>query len=318
MTAMRRFTDVKKLEPETVLPLPKDNTAVVEGRTLFPTRVKKSEEQARVLVSGKNSRKIGLKITKGPWKGMPIFTLTLEERKTCPRSCEQWRTCYGNNMQFARRHTHGIALENLLWLEVKKLTQAHGKIAVRLHVLGDFYSADYVKWWELMLLKFEGLHVFGFTAHPYHSEIGQGIHALNVLFPDRFAIRWSGLEARMGAVVLDHIPEGSREGTAFVCPAQTGKSDCCGTCGLCWSPTMKQRPVAFVLHGRKKPVGRKRAALKGQTDKRPWRESFRQVKEVPFKPNTRSDKSSITLVSSVKTGERFTWNANAHTKEISL
>ena len=35
------------------------------------------------------------------------------------------------------------------------------------------------------------------------------------------------------------------KGKAFVCPVQTGKTDSCGTCGLCWSAT---KAVVFLTH----------------------------------------------------------------------
>src|SRR3990167_9551526 len=39
----------------------------------------------------------------GAFKGMPLYSLTLEERATCERSCNAWSVCYGNNMPFAHR-----------------------------------------------------------------------------------------------------------------------------------------------------------------------------------------------------------------------
>lgn len=66
--------------------------ALVEGRTLYPGTV--VEELPRnILKSGSNSSKIGGMVLKGRWKGMPIYTLTLEERATCPTSCGHWRSC---------------------------------------------------------------------------------------------------------------------------------------------------------------------------------------------------------------------------------
>lgn len=311
MKAARRFTDVKTLEPERVLALAEDHLAVVEGRTLFPTRRLHPLDAKRLLIEGKNQRKIGSHTTKGPWKGMPIFTLTLEERATCPRDCEQWRTCYGNGMQFSRRHTAGMELENLLWLEVRDLIKQHGRIAVRLHILGDFYSVEYAEWWQHMMIKHPGLHVFGFTARDRKSEIGRVIHNLNLLHPDRFAIRWSGKAGRMGAGVLDYVPDGNTVAGAFVCPAQTGRSDCCATCGLCWSEAMKIHPVVFVLHGRTKrskgnhhKAPEKKAQVRRVTSKKPGRTPQKQVE-----PKAPERKGTITLVASVRTRERFKANA---------
>lgn len=57
--------------------------ALVEGRTIFPSTVVAPADSPRLLVSGTNQRKIGRIVSKGRWKGFPLYTLTLEERATC-------------------------------------------------------------------------------------------------------------------------------------------------------------------------------------------------------------------------------------------
>jgi hypothetical protein len=69
------------------------------GRTIFSSRVFDADEVKRVLKDGHQSRKIGKTATKGHRRGWPIYTLTLEERATCPRTCAAWAFCYGNHMQ---------------------------------------------------------------------------------------------------------------------------------------------------------------------------------------------------------------------------
>jgi hypothetical protein len=140
----RRFTDHKKVgKPLTLSP---DHPAVIEGRTMFPSRV--TEEHDRLLKSGQNQRKLGSHVSKGRWAGMPIFTLTLEERATCPRSCQHWNDCYGNHMHWPKRHAHGPELEGKLALELAVLAAKYpAGFVVRLHILGDFYSSEYVRRW---------------------------------------------------------------------------------------------------------------------------------------------------------------------------
>lgn len=138
-TMMRGFGSIAPSGRGVVLPA--FDQAARSGRTLFPSRVYAPEEVARVLKSGHQSRKIGAFATKGPRRGWPIFTLTLEERATCPRSCQQWRSCYGNNMQATERIEPGEALENALVAELAELQAKHPDgFMVRAHVLGDFYS----------------------------------------------------------------------------------------------------------------------------------------------------------------------------------
>lgn len=221
--------------------LDSDHAAVVEGRTKFPHSIVDAADSPRLLIEGKNSRKIGNMVTKGRWAGMPIYTLTLEERATCPRSCGEWRTCYGNNMNWARRHRDDGALMPRLAQEIGALAERfpHGFV-VRLHILGDFYSVEYASFWDTMLAAHPALRIFGFTAHPPSSEIGRYLASMNA-DGDRCWIRFSGGPGAMGSLVIAD----ERASVHVLCPAQTGKTDCCGTCGLCWT---MQRPIEFVRH----------------------------------------------------------------------
>jgi hypothetical protein len=194
------------------------------------------------LKDGHQSRKIGKFVTKGPRRGWPLFTLTLEERATCPRSCKAYAFCYGNSMQAAERITAGPALEEAVWNELLALQFAHPQgFMVRLHILGDFYSLGYVKLWELALKAFPALHVFGFTAHLPGTEIGDALWDITNSLYDRFAIRFSGLDGPMLGSQLQ--PEADAQ--AIPCPAQTGATDCCATCGLCWH---SRRSISFARH----------------------------------------------------------------------
>jgi hypothetical protein len=212
------------------------------GRSIFPSRVFDPDEVQRVLKDGHQSRKIGKFVTKGPRRGWPLFTLTLEERATCPRNCKAWAFCYGNNMQAAERLTAGPALEEALWNELLALQFAHPSgFMVRLHVLGDFYSLDYVRFWTRALSAFPALHVFGFTAHDPASEIGAALFDLVNSNFDRFSLRFSGLNSPLYGSQLqpDVHPD------AIACPAQADATDCCGTCGLCWH---SRRSISFARH----------------------------------------------------------------------
>ncbi|MFX4223564.1 MAG: GP88 family protein [Thalassobaculum sp.] len=253
----RRFDGRKDLEPEKVHGLPGDHAALTEGRSLFPTTVIRATETPRVFVSGQNQRKLGDRVSKGPWKGMPIYALTLEERATCPTTCHHWNTCFGNGMPLARRHAHGFELESRIELEVDDLARSHSQgFVIRLHVLGDFYSADYVELWGRLLQYHPALHVFGYTAWTPDTEIGAAIARLRRSEPDRFAIRNSlpdvsaPQERHMAATTIWRVAQG-RQAEGIVCPAQTHPSVCCGSCGLCWHPDMRGTPIAFIAHGRK-------------------------------------------------------------------
>lgn len=245
-SSMSRFPSIKPKQSGVVL-VP-GHSAEVEGRSLFPTTVNAVDDPRvkRLLKSGHNSRKIGRRVEKGRLTMAPIFTLTLEERKTCPRSCKTWRSCYGNGMPYAQRLVHGPQFEAMLWAELAALQRKHPRgFLVRLHVLGDFYSVEYVDLWAEALVAFPALNVFGFTARsPVSDPIGQAIDRIASSNWLRFAVRWSGKSGDRFASRV--IPDGEAEDPdAITCPAQIGKAENCARCALCWQST---RSIAFIRH----------------------------------------------------------------------
>lgn len=218
-----------------------DNPALAEHRTVFPYRVKTVTEVKRVLQSVANNSKLGNGVpvvAKGKWRGMAAFTLTLEERKTCPTSCQMWAECYGNNLRFATRVSSDDmpALQAQIEQGLKSLLRTYGRVLIRLHVLGDFASEEYAKFWANLVLEHRGLHIFGFTQWPRDSEVGRAVQAINDADPERVWIRFSNAGGPMSANV---------EGEGIPCPEQIGKTASCMTCGLCWSTT---HPISFKRH----------------------------------------------------------------------
>lgn len=221
--------------------------AVRFGRTRYPRTVREPGLVGRVLKSGLHNRKIGKRVAKGRWAGMEIYTLTLEERATCARSCRHWSDCFGNKMPFVERLRHGAALEQALGAELRALAKQHRRgFVVRLHVLGDFYSVGYVQRWLSWLRQIPELHVFGYTAWPESTEIGAAIGAASDRLWDRFAIRTSdGPHNERATRTLYEPPAGPVVAGAIVCPAQIDRTACCATCGLCWQT---RRNIAFLAH----------------------------------------------------------------------
>jgi hypothetical protein len=271
--ATMRLNLQPRLHSAEVAALPPSHPAAIEGRTLFPSRVRSPLRGADVLVRGKDNRKLGDVVTKGPWSGMPIYSLTLEERRTCPRTCHHWLMCYGGSMQFAARNEHGPELERRLAIELDRLSAKHLRTgyAVRLHTLGDFYSVDYVNCWRDWLAEHPRLHVWGYTAWPRDSEIGAAVNRLIRRHWNRFAIRFSGTTVGRGNATtikllqdadLTKLPPPSKSGKVIVCPVETGRARSCGSCALCWSDAARHKTIAFILHGNPRP-GRPKGAEHG-------------------------------------------------------
>lgn len=242
---LRRFADHKDAgNPYT---LDAGHIAARLGTSLFRDgRLKSASQPEPVLKSGHNNRKIGAIIQKGRWKGYPVFTLTLEERATCPRSCAHWLDCYGNKMNWPTRWMADADLIPALDRNLSVLAREYNNFVIRLHVLGDFYSVQYVRQWERWLDKLPGLHVYGYTAWPTSTEIGDLVSNIAKLRWDRFAVRISngcGNE-RTTETVYSAALSGSVNG-GIVCPVQTGKTECCATCALCWQTQSK---IVFLAH----------------------------------------------------------------------
>ena len=222
-----------------------DAPNIIGARTRYPHMLVTDDYQP--LKSGYNNTKIGKTVTKGRLKGAPIMTLTLEERDTCPSSCRHWFDCFGNRMNFARRQAPGPMLERYLQSQLGAFEHLHPRgFLVRLHVLGDFYSVDYVLKWRKWMDSFTALNVYGYTAWAPSTPIGEEVKSLADDYGPRFAMRWSDRgdiwATRATITVKD---EKAERGDAIVCPAQTGKTDCCATCALCWQTT---RNIAFIAH----------------------------------------------------------------------
>lgn len=269
----RRFTDKFELNPGAVRSLPDGHPAMLEKRTLFPSTVVETDAEFSdsLLVSGKNNRKLGERVEKGAFKGYALYGLSLEERATCPDDCSIRGACYGNGMQMARRHR--IDTESYFYgyleSEIEQLLadEQYG-LLIRLHVLGDFPSVEYVAFWADMLSAHEKLACYGYTHRRAKSwggdEIGEAIQNLKDQFPDRFRIRWSGEVSRAdGAVVINSVPTRPRVPEGLVCPAQTDATACCATCALCWEPSARHDTIAFVKHGPKSNGAAAETAMAG-------------------------------------------------------
>ena len=252
--------------------LTKTQSAILSGVSVYHANVKSVSDgmakSERVIKKSTNA-KLGKRVTRGKYKGMPIFTVTLEERATCPRSCVHWSDCYGNNMPFATRYNSGTDLESAIEIELEELQKKHPRgFLVRLHVLGDFYSVAYVAKWAKWLGMFPALHVYGYTANqpdaiePTERAIALAVLTIRNETAGRFAVRFSGsFNDDFSALSADNpaaldLVDQKR---AFVCPTQITRENprqlakkgeetiaaSCGDCGLCWA---SKKPVVFLTH----------------------------------------------------------------------
>jgi hypothetical protein len=245
ITAKRRFTNHgRKGKP---VSLREDHKAVVEATSLFPKRVTEPDTASNLFKSGANNRKIGSHVTKGSWAGMPIFTLTLEERATCPRVCEHYLDCYGNHSHWPTRWKAGVALEQHIPAALGELAKKYPDgFVVRLHQLGDFYSRRYVQLWMEAMATIPQLCIYGYTRREKDSPEGKAVEDMNRYFNTRSKIRWSERKGAMGTHTTADVTARGMTEQGIVCPAQTeGDEISCGSCSLCWSTDKR---IVFISH----------------------------------------------------------------------
>ena len=217
--------------------------------TMYPNARRPVSDSVNVLKQSKNNKiadkgKLPI-IKKGKFKGAVIFTLTLEERATCPRDCYHWDNCYGNNMAFAHRFQHGAALENKLEKEIAELCATYKSVIIRLHVLGDFYSVQYVKLWHKLMTKYDNMAVWGYTGYKPDSDIGKALMYNYKRFGERWVVRFSNAKEIQLSAMSAEVSEPVK-GQSFICPEQTGAASNCANCALCWQQPEQQ--VIFLTH----------------------------------------------------------------------
>ena len=222
--------------------------------TIYRKSIKPIADYQHDLLKKPTSKKLGAAgryVAKGKLMGAEVYTLTLTERATCPDDCGHWDDCYGNNMPFAHRIEHGPEFEERLREEIAaKCIAARKKgrkVLIRLHVLGDFYSSQYVYLWEAALESFSNLYIWGYThvTATNNPSTYKALAATRELHGDRFAVRWSDQPGHQYSANSEEIDTETR-GESIVCPEQTGKTKACTTCALCWD--QKQLRIIFKTH----------------------------------------------------------------------
>ena len=249
----------------------KTQIAINNNVSVYHNRVKSVSDgmgKTEKVIKKSTNIKLGKKVTRGKLKGFPIYTVTLQERATCPISCKHYSTCYGNNMMFAIRYNADDELIATMESELHDLQAKYPNgFLVRLHVLGDFYSVSYVAQWAKWLGMFPALHVYGYTANQPDAidskerAIGEALLSLRLACGIRFAVRFSGSYSDEFAALSQDDERSDAllaDKKAFLCPTQiskeTGKlakkdeetlAPDCGACGLCWQAS---KPVVFLTH----------------------------------------------------------------------
>lgn len=229
----------------------KRDQAIALGVSMYEKTLTRPMDAARLLRPASDNAKLGGSTRKtwriGPFKNRPLYSLTLEERATCPATCPALTDCYGNNMPFAKRvdvSADPMGFLRRLELELAQLARKHPEgFSIRLHVLGDFYSVEYVRFWQRALERFPRLGIYGYTHTT--GDIADAIDDVFARYPGRFSILRSDdpTPGIRPMALRETMPESA---SLPVCPEQTGKAASCLDCGLCTLPNV--RGVKFLSH----------------------------------------------------------------------
>ena len=207
------------------------------------------------LLKQSNNSKLGKVVSKGAFKGKPLYSLSLVERLMgCPKSCHHWESCYGNNMPFAHRFKtdSGLVFTEILREELLKLSIKHKQgIHIRLHVLGDFFSKEYINFWKLILILYPKISIYGYTAHKPKSMLGKQINnVISKIGFDRFAVRFSNANVKLSANSTKYKPRliASKNVSlkSIPCLEQENKVLNCVSCALCWNKKVEN--ILFYTH----------------------------------------------------------------------
>jgi hypothetical protein len=152
-------------------------------------------------------------------------------------------------MRLAQRMPQGAELEQRLPHEVARLAKKHPRgFAVRLHVIGDFYSVKYVQLWRQLLERHPALRIWGYTAR---IDADDPIAAALLAWSrqdnwDRFRMRFSHAPLSLGVPTTKTVEHPLQvPADATLCPYEIELTKDCSRCALCWHS--KER-IAFMQH----------------------------------------------------------------------
>ena len=140
-----------------------NNHYAIENKTTVfyksPNLIRDIDAYKYKVLKPSTNKKLGKKVNKGKLKGARMYTLTLIERETCTDECEHYNDCYGNNMMYAHRFEVNDNLMVRIEQDLKEINDKQQIFLLRLHVLGDFNSPEYVQFWDRMLKKYKYLFI---------------------------------------------------------------------------------------------------------------------------------------------------------------
>jgi len=235
-----------------IRPLSPTHAAILENRTLFPGQVRVPSAADLIFKSGQWSCKLGAETRKGTdGVTVPIYTVTHEERKTCPGGrgeCNLY--CMGDQEPWAIRWAIGPEFYKFAQrhLDLLDVLHPYGYI-IRLQNLGDILEiekdgGEHVEFWSAQMERHTPMRVWLYTANDPASATGKRLtEIMERVGWRRFNLRFSNRWGEGCAHVIDGVKKPDWVGPEMiVCPALVPKpggaagehlTESCATCMIC-------------------------------------------------------------------------------------
>lgn len=136
----------------------------------------------------------------------------------------------------------------------EQLSKAIKPCAVRLHSSGDFYSIEYIEFWQEIIKENRDISFWAYTRSWIVAELFPSLLKLKSLENIQLFASWDiTMEMKPPkdwrlSIVIDNLKELENINTRknYVCPEQLNKVDNCASCMFCTSNSTKN--IVFTLH----------------------------------------------------------------------
>lgn len=194
------------------------------------------------------SGKWRVSIVTGNSKLGTIDNLSLTPGATCAADAPCKKTCYAMKawkmypeVRIAWKENERAARNNpaFFFSSVRQYLEKRSPAFFRIHVAGDFFSAEYLAGWYDLAKSFPGTRFLAFTKR-------YDLLAVRCR-PENFQLivsAWPGYKLPRTTLPIAYMQDGTekRVKNAIPCPGH------CDTCGMCWNLSGVNRNVVFNAH----------------------------------------------------------------------
>ena len=180
-----------------------------------------------------------------------IASFSVPAELTCP-GVSEWclQHCYASTKRMAR-FTNVINSYNANYAESQDsnfvdamIDKVQGLSSFRMHVAGDFYSAEYIQKWVQIVQASPGTKFWAYTRSWTQPDLLPALETLRALPNMQLFASWDNTMAEPPATWRIATIGGAFK--AYDCPEQTGRKANCADCGYCFRGVKNN--VRFSTH----------------------------------------------------------------------